>query len=163
MTQVAAAAGIFSVGFVFFIALIVSAKSIAERGTAAIGAPAVAASAVATVAEPTLSPCIDVASGLKGEALYRECVRTRVSLHLQMLDANSDAAREEYELQDAMAEIRQAVGAAQIKMVGTTEFIRESVMTFGEVRRSTKDERMRRIAENYYYYYNCHALKHCTP
>jgi hypothetical protein len=69
---------------------------------------------------------------------------------------------EQDELQDAIAEIRQAVGAAGVHMASTQGFIEESVATFADVKKMAKDEQVRRIAENYLYYYDCEALEHCA-
>ena len=57
-----------------------------------------------------------------------------------------------------MAELRQAVGAAQINMTSTKAFIAESVATLADIKNSAKDGRVRRIAQNYY---DCYARKHC--
>ena len=47
-------------------------------------------------------------------------------------------------------------------MASTQGFIEESVATFADVKKTAKNEQVRRIAENYYYYYDCQALKHCA-
>ncbi len=156
----AVASGVaFAAGFALLLFVVFNLKLYADRPTEAA---AVAVVQAAPGPLPTLTPCLDVGSGLKGDSLYRECVRTRVKLHLRMMRLTSGAEMERDELQDAMAEMRQAVGAAQIKMTSTKGFIEESVATFGEIKNSAKDKQVRRIAENYYYYYDCEALKHCA-
>jgi curved DNA-binding protein CbpA len=117
-----------------------------------------AAVAAAFRARPLRSPCFDERSGLRGDDLYRQCVRTRVKLHLLMMNSTSGAEIENLELEDAMAELRQAVGAAQINMTSTKAFIAESVATLADIKNSAKDGRVRRIAQNYY---DCYARKHC--
>jgi curved DNA-binding protein CbpA len=114
------------------------------------------------VAKALDSPCYDLFNGLKGERLYRACVKARVKLHLRMMRSASGAELEQDELQDAIAEIRQAVGAAGVHMSSTHSFIEESIATFADVKNTAKDEQVRRIAENYFYYYSCEALKHCA-
>jgi curved DNA-binding protein CbpA len=161
----AAAAGLsFAAGFALLVLVVSGLRSPAGRGIAATAAAQQPDAFVQTAAAPNApaSPCLDLFSGLKGEKLYRECVKTRVKLHLRMMRLASGAEMEQDELQDAMAEIRQAVGAAQVHMASTQGFIEESVATFADVKERAKDEQVRRIAENYYYYYDCQALKHCA-
>jgi hypothetical protein len=159
------AAGVgFAAGFALLLVVFSNLKLHAD-GTTETATPAASAAAFAQTAPgptPTVTPCLDVGSGLTGDSLYRECVKTRVKLHLRMMRLTSGVEMERDELQDAMAEMRQAVGAAQIKMTSTKGFIEESVATFAEIKNSATDKQVRRIAENYYYYYDCEALKHCA-
>jgi len=167
----AAVAGLsFAAGFVLLVFVVSNFRSSAERGITAIAVrPAAAAQRTpasvhrAVLAKAPPSPCYDLFNGLKGEQLYRECVKARVKLHLRMLRLPPASSQmEQDELQDAIAEIRQAVGAAGVHMASTQGFIEESIATFADVEKTAKDEQVRRIAENYFYYYDCEALKHCA-
>jgi hypothetical protein len=154
----------FAAGLALLLLVVSSFRPLAERIIAATAAPQPAAAFVApaVLSKLATSPCLDLFSGLKGEKLYRECVRTRVKLHLRMMRLTPGAEMERDELQDAMAEIRQAVGAAAVHMASTRGFIEESVATFADVKKTAQDQQVRRSAENYYYYYGCQALKHCA-
>jgi hypothetical protein len=122
-----------------------------ELAGASTARPAVV-TAVPAASAPQLgtSACLRESSGIKGEDLYRECVRTRVKLHVLMMNSTSKPDIERYELQDGLAEIRQAVGAAQIKMTSTNSFIRESVATFEDLKKTAADNRVRGIAQQCY-------------
>jgi hypothetical protein len=153
----------FAAGFALLLLVYITIKPPADRLTSAAAAlPAAEFARAGSFSDSPASPCFDVSSGLRGDRLYRECVKTRVKLHLRMLRLRSGPEMEKYELQDAIAEIRQAAGAAQIRMTSTRGFLQESVATFADIKNSAKDAQVRRIAENYYYYYDCQALKHCT-
>ncbi len=158
---VVAGAG-FVLGFALLLLIVYNFRSRTNPATAEAAAPVAFVAATARSEPAVVPPCLDVGSGLQGDKLYRECVKTRVKLHLRMMRLTSGAEMERDELQDAMAEIRQAVGAAQVKMSSTRGFIEESVATFAEIKNTAKDKQVRRIAENYYYYYDCEALKHCA-
>jgi hypothetical protein len=163
MVRATAAAAAFGIGFALLLLAFVTVKTLTERRTMEPPmAPAVAFALPASVSKSLVSPCLDLFSGLEGEQLYRECVKMRVKLHLRMMRLNAGEEMERDELQDAIAEIRQAVGAAGIKMTSTKGFIEESIAAFAEIKNSAKDQQVRRIAENYYYYYDCQALKHCA-
>jgi hypothetical protein len=153
----------FAAGFALLVLMFLSVKTPAERdGAAPAVPPAVTAVEAASKPDTPSSPCLDLFSGLKGDELYRECVKTRVKLQLRMMRLASGEEMERDELQDAMAEIRQAVGAEQVNMSSTHSFFEESVAALAGIKNSASDEQVRRTAENYYYYYVCEALKRCA-
>jgi hypothetical protein len=108
---------------------------------------------------PMLVQCLDEKSGRTGDDLYRQCVRARVQLHLLMLTDSAHAHVDRYKLFDALAEMRQAVGAGQIRMSSTQHFNDEVITTLATITSSATDERVRSLARSYY---SCYTLKHCT-
>jgi hypothetical protein len=75
------------------------------------------------------------------------------------MDTAPARLREQIDLDDALAERRQAIGAQQQHLASTQTFTDESVATFISIRDTTTDEHLRAIAQTYV---DCATPKRCT-
>jgi hypothetical protein len=110
------------------------------------------------VPEPTSSPCLDPSVKLTGIRRYNECKKARAEYASLLAAAETQADRDDYRVLGAMAEINEAIGAADANRDDARSLAREAIATFTAMKDKAQEPKARRMAKRYY---DCYVLNNC--
>jgi len=109
--------------------------------------------------EQTRSPCLDRSIRLKGIGLYNECKKARSGYASRLAAAQTQADKDDYRVLGAMAEINEAIGAADANRDDAKSLAREAIATFTAMKEKAQEPKARRMAQRYY---DCYVLDRCS-